>query len=141
MRSINFSAKIQMRLIIIKVSGVHTYIHKTDSRLRVRSDFIKENTVKVEKLIGQLENIDAIQKVKHQKHAGSVAIKFDSKQLDTNSLMDILESHSWTQSNDKPSLVEKAMTSGTKTLIKGVATIALNRVLGPTMSRLVTNLA
>lgn len=120
---------------------MNTYIHKTDQRLRVRSDFIKEHPNEVLELISQLEEIDAIERISHKKYAGSVAIHFDRNELDCESLMEILESHSWTQSSDKPSFVEKAMVSGTKTLVKGAATIALNRLLGPSISRVVMSIA
>ncbi len=120
---------------------MNTYIHKTNQRLRVRSDYIKDHPVEVEKLVNQLEEIDAVLAIKHKKYAGSVAIQFDPNDLDCESLLEILESHHWTQSDDKPSFVEKAMVSGTKTLVKGAATIALNRLVGSTASRVVMSLA
>lgn len=120
---------------------MNTYIHKTNQRLRVRSDFIKDNPDSVKTLISQLEEIDAITQIRHKKYAGSVAICFDHNELDCESLLEILESHNWTQSSDRPSFVEKAMVSGTKTLIKGAAGIALNRVVGAGVSRFVMNLA
>lgn len=120
---------------------MNTYIHKTNQRLRVRSDYIKDHPAKVEKLITQLEEIDAIVTIKHKQYAGSVAIRFDPKELDCEGLLDILESHHWTESDDKSSFVEKAMISGTKTLVKGAATIALNRFIGSSASRVVMSLA
>ncbi|MCV3263430.1 hypothetical protein OGZ01_12810 [Vibrio harveyi] len=80
---------------------MNTYIHKTNHRLRVRSDYIKDHPKEVEELICQLEEIDAVREVKHKKYAGSVAISFDSRELDCDSLMEILESHHWTQSSEK----------------------------------------
>lgn len=131
-----------LRLVIIKVlAKMNTYIHKTNQRLRVRSDYIKDHPSEVEKLINQLNDIDAIFEIKYKKYAGSVAIQFDKNELDCESLLEILESHNWTQSSDKPSFVEQAMVSGTKTLVKGAATIALNRLLGPTVSRMVMSIA
>lgn len=131
-----------LRLVIIKVfATMNTYIHKTNQRLRVRSDYIKDHPLEVEKLIAQLEEIDAVLEIKHKKYAGSVAIQFDKNELDSESLLEILESHHWTKSSDKPSFVEQAMVSGTKTLVKGATTIALNRLLGPTVSRVVMSLA
>ena len=120
---------------------MNTYIHKSNQRLRVRSDFIKDNPDAVISLIEQLKQIDAIQQIKHKVYAGSVAIQFDKSELDCESLLEILQSHGWANSNEKPSLVEKAMVTGTKTVIKGAATIALNRILGATASRMIMNLA
>ncbi len=120
---------------------MNTYIHKTNHRLRIRSDYIKDNPESVIELISQLEEIDAITQIRHKRYAGSVAICFDRNELDCESLLEIVESHNWTQSSDRPSFVEKAMVSGTKTLIKGAAGIALNRVVGASVSRFVMNLA
>ncbi|NOH30961.1 MULTISPECIES: HMA2 domain-containing protein [Vibrio] len=120
---------------------MNTYIHKTNQRLRVRSDFIKDHPKQVEELIKQLSDIDAIYQLKHQKHAGSVAICFDPKELDCESLLEIVESHGWTKSSDKPSFIEKAMVSGTKTFVKGMTGVALSRLVGPSVSRVIMNLA
>lgn len=116
---------------------MNTYIHKTESRLRVRSDFIKHNPQEVAKLIGDLNAIDAIHTIKHKKYAGSVAIKFDNSEMDCEMLLEILESHDWTKSNEKNFFIENAAISGTKSLAKGVATIALSRMIGPSVSRLI----
>ncbi|CAK6714866.1 conserved hypothetical protein [Vibrio harveyi] len=122
-------------------TSMNTYIHKTNHRLRVRSDYIKDHPKEVEELICQLEGIDAVREVKHKKYAGSVAISFDSRELDCDSLMEILESHHWTLSSEKPSFVEKAMVSGTKSLVKGLTGVALTRIVGPSVSRVIMNLA
>ncbi|WP_244204671.1 HMA2 domain-containing protein [Vibrio rhodolitus] len=119
---------------------MNTYIHKTNQRVRVRSDFIKEHQKEVASLISQLEQIDAITEIKHKKHAGSVAISFDPNELDTESVMEILESHGWLKSNPKPSFVENAVISGTKTFAKGMAGIALSRLVGPSVSRVIMSL-
>ncbi|KQH84675.1 hypothetical protein J0676_17615 [Vibrio sp. Vb2880] len=121
--------------------NMNTYIHKTNQRLRVRSDYIKNNPNEVGELIDQLKDIDAIRSIKHQKYAGSVAICFDHAELDCESLLEILESHHWTQSSETPSFIEKAMVTGTKSLVKGLTGIALTRLVGPTISRTVMNLA
>lgn len=120
---------------------MNTYIHKTNHRLRVRSDYIKQHPDEVSALIHQLKEVDAIHEVKHKRYAGSVAISFDSQQLDCQSLMEILESHHWTKSDDKPSYIEKAMATGTKSVVKGLTGIALTRLVGPSVSRLIMNLA
>ncbi len=72
---------------------MNTYIHKTNQRLRVRSDFIRQNPNSVNELIADLEQIDAIGMIKHKRFAGSVAINFDDKELDCDSLLEILEGH------------------------------------------------
>ncbi|MDA0149033.1 HMA2 domain-containing protein [Vibrio sp. LaRot3] len=119
---------------------MNTYIHKTNQRLRVRSDYIKEHTNEVSDLIEQLEQIDAISEIKHKKYAGSVAITFDANELDCDSVLEILESHGWLRSNAKPSFIENAVVSGTKTFAKGMAGIALSRLVGPSVSRVIMSL-
>lgn len=120
---------------------MNTYIHKTNQRLRVRSDYIKDHPNEVVELICQLKEIDAVREIKHKKYAGSVAISFDNTELDCESLMEILESHHWTLSSEKPSFVEKAMVSGTKSLVKGLTGVALTRMVGPSVSRVMMNFA
>ncbi len=120
---------------------METYIHKTDHRLRVRSDYIKSHPEQVSQFIGQLLDIDAIENIKHKKHAGSVAICFNSNELDSESLLEIIETHGWTKSSNKPSFVEKAMVSGTKTLVRGLTGVALSRLVGPSVSRVIMNLS
>ncbi|WCE30847.1 HMA2 domain-containing protein [Vibrio sp. SCSIO 43137] len=116
-----------------------TYIHKTDCRLRIRSDFILNHPGEVKDLIKDLNEIDAIQAVKHKRYAGSVAIKFDNSELDCESLLEILDSHGWTKAEEKNFFIENAAISGTKSLVKGAATIALSRFIAPSVSRLLFN--
>ncbi len=115
---------------------MNTYIHKTENRLRIRSDFIKNNSVEVEKLICDLNKIDAISDIKFKKHAGSVAIKFDGKEISNEQLLDILQSHNWTRNDERNFFIENAAIKGTKSLIKGGVTIAISRLVGPSLGRL-----
>ncbi len=119
---------------------MNTYIHKTNQRLRVRSDFIRQNPNSVNELIADLEQIDAIGMIKHKRFAGSVAINFDDKELDCDSLLEILEGHGWMRRYDKPSFIENAVSKGTKTFAKGMAVMALKRVVGPSVSRVLLSL-
>lgn len=114
---------------------METYIHKTKSRLRVRSDFIKNNTNSVKELIVSLQQIESIEEIKHKKYAGSVAIKFDSNELDCDALMDILASHDWMKVEERNLFIENAAVNGAKSLIKGAATIAFSRFIMPSVSR------
>ncbi|MFD2176243.1 HMA2 domain-containing protein [Veronia pacifica] len=119
---------------------MNTYIHNTNHRVRVRSDYIFDHPKEVEKLIEDLNKIEAITAIKYKKYAGSVAITFDPAQLDSESILEILDSHGWMASRSKPSFVENAVVSGTKTLAKGVAGVMLKRLLGPTVSRVILSL-
>ena len=114
---------------------MQVYIHKTDQRLRVRSDYIKRNAESVSELLLELENIDAIKQIKYKKHAGSVAISFDAEHMHCDDLLQLLESHGWTESSEHPLFIENAITRGAQTAAKGIATLALTRLLGPAISR------
>jgi hypothetical protein len=117
-----------------------TYIHKTEQRLRVRSDFIRNNPRAVKLLINDLNIIDAIQQIRYKRYAGSVALSFDHKELDCDSLLEILESHKWTEESNKPSFIENAVTTGTKSLTKSVAGLAIKYALGASVSRVIMSL-
>lgn len=112
-----------------------TYIHKTDHRLRIRSDFIRNNPQKVLELVDELNQIDAIQLIKFKMHAGSVAISFDEKELNCEELLEILESHNWTQEMDRQFFIENAISQGAKTFTKGITTLALSKLIGPSFGR------
>ncbi len=116
------------------------YVHKTNHRVRVRSSYIRDHYNEVSTLISQLESIDAIRTIKHKKHAGSVAVSFDPNELHCDDLLEIFESHGWLEANGKPSVVERAISMGTKTFAKGLATMALKRITGPSISRIILSL-
>ncbi|MCL1139491.1 HMA2 domain-containing protein [Shewanella pneumatophori] len=115
------------------------YVHKTKQRLRVRSAFIRTNRQAVETLLEQLQQIEAVKHIKHQLHAGSVAITFDDKDISCEDLLGILESHGWLEQDQPRSFIENAAIVGTKTLVKGIAGIALSRLVGPSFSRVILN--
>lgn len=119
---------------------MNTYIHQTDQRVRVRSDFIRQNPEEVSTLIEQLNKIHAIQQVNYKRYAGSVAIQFDKNELDSKSVLEILESNGWMQSDTRPSFIENAVVSGTKTFARGMAGMALNRLVGQSISRVIMSL-
>ncbi|SDI97602.1 hypothetical protein SAMN04488540_104131 [Ferrimonas sediminum] len=112
-----------------------TYIHKTERRLRVRSEFILNHPEQVAELIEQLNEIDAVLGVTHKRYAGSVAIVFDHNEIDADSLLETVESHGWLRSQQRSAFVENAVKNGSKTLVKGVAMMALKRAIGPTVVR------
>lgn len=126
--------------IILVGTYMNTYIHQTNQRLRVRSDFIRQNPDAVKELIADLKQIDAIGAIKHKRYAGSVAISFDDNELDCESLLEILDSHGWTRASSSPTFIENAVTKGTKTFARGMAVMALKRLVGPSVSRVIMSL-
>ncbi len=109
---------------------MQAYIHKTDNRVRIRSDYIFENSVEVEALIVELLKIDGILRIKHKKHAGSVAITFCKKSITQDALLETLASNDWLQETQKNQFVENAMRKGTKSLLKGMVMLAAKKTLG-----------
>ena len=133
--------ELQIGMIIIEVIAfMNTYIHQTNKRLRIRSDYIRDHSAEVEQLISQLYDIEAITEIKHKKYAGSVAISFDNTQISAEDILDTVESHHWLRENNKPTFIENAVTKGTKTFAKGVAVMALKRIAGPSVSRLLLSM-
>ncbi|MTI13708.1 HMA2 domain-containing protein [Sansalvadorimonas verongulae] len=112
-----------------------TYIHQTDGRLRIRSEFILEHPADVEKLIEKMSGIPAIREVRHRRFAGSVTIRYDHHELDGESVMDMVESHGWLRSQQRSAFVENAVRSGSKTLLKGVTVMALKQMVNPSLLR------
>lgn len=119
---------------------MNTYIHRTHKRLRIRSDYIRDHYEDVEQLISQLKEIDAISDIKHKKYAGSVAISFDNTQISAEDILETVESHHWLRENSKPTFIENAVAKGTKTFARGMAVMALKRLAGPSVSRLLLSL-
>ncbi|WP_028115386.1 HMA2 domain-containing protein [Ferrimonas senticii] len=111
------------------------YIHKTDRRLRVRSDYILRNPQQVEQLIDQLKQIEAIDTISHKRFAGSVAITFNSSEMSADDLLETVESHGWLRSEQRHAFVENAVKNGSKTLVKGIAALALRQLVGPTLAK------
>ncbi|QIZ76228.1 hypothetical protein [Ferrimonas lipolytica] len=112
-----------------------TYIHKTAQRLRIRSEYILQHPNEVHALIEQLNAIEAVETVSHKRYAGSVAITFDGTEISADDLLETVESHGWLRSEEKSAFVENAVKSGSKTLVKGVAVMALKQLMGPVLSR------
>jgi len=109
---------------------MQTYTHKTNNRVRVRSDFILENAQEVQDLIEKLHKIDGILAIKHKKYAGSVAITFCEKSITQEALLETLSSNGWLQETQQTQIVEDAMRKGTKSLVKGALMLAANKTLG-----------
>ncbi|BDY03793.1 hypothetical protein [Ferrimonas sp. YFM] len=110
-----------------------TYIHKTDRRLRIRSDYVLNNPAEVQGLVEQLRQIDAVLEVRHRRYAGSVTLIFDHNELTADDLLETVESHGWLRSDSRSAFVENAVRSGSRSLVKGVAVLALKRLMGPTV--------
>ncbi|CAM3624384.1 hypothetical protein VA7868_02480 [Vibrio aerogenes CECT 7868] len=115
---------------------MNTYIHKTDQRLRVRSDFIRNNPQQIEEDIKKLQQMEAIAAVKHKVYAGSVAVRFDHQKMTCEALLEILSGYGWTQVDQKQFFIENAAVKGTKSVAKGLVALAFTRLVVPSVTRL-----
>lgn len=106
------------------------YIHQTQNRVRIRSDYIQQHASEVSALINQLEQVPGIKDIQFRRYAGSVAIRFDSKVLSAAALLETLESYGWLESVEERDFINNAVRIGAKTLIKGIALTTLKRTLG-----------
>ncbi|MCP4322816.1 MAG: hypothetical protein GY787_13405 [Alteromonadales bacterium] len=114
---------------------MQAYIHKTDNRVRIRSDYIFENSKKVQALISELLKVDGILQIKYKKHAGSVAITFCQKSITQDALLETLASNDWLQETQKNQFVENALRKGTKSVLKGVVMLVVKKTLGAGLVR------
>ncbi|WP_223881619.1 HMA2 domain-containing protein [Affinibrenneria salicis] len=112
------------------------YIHQTQGRIRVRSDFIRHSPASVEQVINQLTAMDGIRDIQYKRYAGSVAILFDHRMINAETLLATAQSAGWLQQKDDPAMVDSAVRRGTQTLLKGLAVMTLKRTLGHTLTRI-----
>ena len=115
-----------------------TYTHQTKNRLRVRSDFILDNPEDVAALVADIEKVPAITEVKHRRFSGSVTICFNDSEIDMDSLLEMVESHGWLKDRQRNDFVENAVRQGSKTLLKGVAVVALQQLVGASVVRMLS---
>jgi len=119
-----------INIFLIVVAPMQAYIHKTNNRLRIRSDYIFEHRKEVVALIEKLHQIEGVLQIKHKKHAGSVAITFCDKSLTQEALLETVSSHGWLQESKQRRFVENAARKGTKSLVKGALLLAAKKTLG-----------
>ncbi|SHO55095.1 HMA2 domain-containing protein [Vibrio quintilis] len=116
---------------------MNTFIHKTEQRLRVRSDFIRNNPQQIQQDIEKLQQMEAIEAVKHKVYAGSVAIRFDHQKISCEALLEMLSGYGWTKVDQKQFFIENAAVKGTKSVAKGLVALAFIRLVVPSVTRLI----
>ncbi len=116
------------------------YIHKTPTRLRVRSEFIRINPVQVSELLEKMGGIEGINTLSHKKYAGSVTVRFDEKVLDHDALLEVIESHGWLGVTNNKDLVTRVVQTGTRTLVKSLFYLTIQRTLGGSAAKLLSAL-
>ena len=106
------------------------YVHQTQNRIRIRSEYIEHHHAEVTALIEQLEQIPGIKEIQYRRYAGSVAIRFDSKVITAGALLETVDSYGWMEQSEERDFINNAVRQGAKTLLKGIALTTLKRTLG-----------
>ncbi|MCL2892591.1 MULTISPECIES: HMA2 domain-containing protein [Brenneria] len=106
------------------------YLHQTQNRIRVRSDYIQRNPKQVARVVSQLGRQDGVHEVTHRIYAGSVAICFDSRKVAVDQLIEKFEQLGWLSSAKDRDYIDSTIRRGAKTLLKGLAIGALKRAVG-----------
>ena len=81
------------------------YLHQTQNRLRVRSDFILRNPQQVAPQLAQLKGAAGVKEVIYRRYAGSVAVRFDESRGSGSALLAQVE-RSFTASGTLKCLME-----------------------------------
>lgn len=117
------------------------YLHQTQNRIRVRSDFIQRNPELVKQAINELEKTDGIEEITHRLYAGSVAIRFDRKQMKATALLSQIEALGWLSVQKDKDYIDSTIRRSAKSLLKGIAILTLKRTVGGPLISAVTALA
>ncbi len=115
------------------------YLHQTQNRIRIRSEYIQRNPERVTETIAQLRQIAGVQQITHRHYAGSVAICFDSKLLSGDTLLAHIEPAGWLSVARNQTYIDRSLHRYTRSLAKGLALMTLDMAIkGPLVKRLVT---
>ncbi|MBK5073342.1 hypothetical protein I2494_12760 [Budviciaceae bacterium BWR-B9] len=117
------------------------YVHQTQNRVRIRSDYIQQHAAEVTDLIAKLELVPGIKEIQYRRYAGSVAIRFDSKVISAAALLETVESYGWLENSEERDFINNAVRLGAKTLLKGIALTTLKRTLGGSLVSAVAAIA
>ncbi|MCD1125127.1 hypothetical protein LPW36_03635 [Jinshanibacter sp. LJY008] len=117
------------------------YVHQTQNRVRIRSDYIQQHAAEVTNLIAKLDLVPGIKEIQYRRYAGSVAIRFDSKVISAAALLETVESYGWLENSEERDFINNAVRLGAKTLLKGIALTTLKRTLGGSLVSAVAAIA
>lgn len=114
------------------------FIHSTANRIRVRSDFIRQNPQLISEQLSEMKAQPGIVDISFKKYAGSVAIVFDNQLNSATSIMAFIEDSHWLSLTPKDELVGSLARSYTRSLCKGMAMLALRKTLAPSVLRAIS---
>ncbi len=105
------------------------YLHQTQNRIRVRSDFITRYPEIVGAQLEMLRQMAGVQDIVYRRYAGSVAIRFDSKVLPSTQLLQQIEQLSWLAIQKDREWIDGSIRQYSKVVAKGLALMAINAVV------------
>lgn len=116
------------------------YLHQTQNRIRVRSDFILRNPDQVARELASIKGMDGVHEITHRRYAGSVAIRFDGARIDSKTLLSHIENLGWLSVQKDKVYIDTTVRQLTRTVAKGLAVMTFNMVVKPTMFKTVVQL-
>lgn len=116
------------------------YLHQTQNRIRVRSDFILRNPELVAREVKTMEGMEGVLEVVHRRYAGSVAVRFDEQKISAKTLLARIEAESWLSVQKDKAYIDTTVRQLTRTVAKGLAVMTFNMVVKPSMLKTVVQL-
>ncbi|AFJ47896.1 hypothetical protein [Shimwellia blattae] len=116
------------------------YLHQTQNRIRVRSDFILRNPGMVARQVATMEGMPGVLEVVHRRYAGSVAVRFDEHKISSKALLAHIEAEGWLSAQKDKAYIDTTVRHLTRHVAKGLAVMTFNMVVKPSMLKTVVQL-
>ncbi|AVR02693.1 hypothetical protein [Pluralibacter gergoviae] len=113
------------------------YLHQTQNRLRVRSDFILRNPQQVALQLAQLKGAAGVKEVIYRRYAGSVAVRFDESRVSGSALLAQMEGFGWLTARNDNAYIDTTVRQLARSMVKGAAMLTLNAVVKPSLLKMV----
>lgn len=113
------------------------YLHQTQNRLRVRSDFILNNPLLVAPQLEKLKSTGGVLEVTWRRYAGSVAVRFDPAKVAGSELLAQMETQGWLSIRRDNAYIDTTVRQFARGVMKGAAVMTLNMVIKPSLLKMV----
>ena len=113
------------------------YLHQTQNRLRVRSDFILRNPQQVALQLAQLKGVAGVKEVIYRRYAGSVAVRFDESRISGSALLAQMEGFGWLSVRKDNAYIDTTVRQLARGMVKGAAMLTLNALVKPSLLKMV----
>lgn len=107
-----------------------TYLHKTQGRIRVRSAYILNHPVTIQKQLQALQKTAGVTGVIYRKYSGSITILFEARQVSDAAIQAQLEAYNWIEKGKKADFVSQVVQKSAEKMLKGVVIGSVKRVVG-----------